>query len=185
MAGLARDIAGRRYALAISEIAREQSSFARWAAVVDSLAALTGEPRFVNALHSDGMTDEKLQSIVRQVMPDIAPVEMNLFRLLYRKNRLALGPSIASYFHELWDQEQGVARAIVRTAVELADQTGDRTLEQVSRQTCKTSGMKTEGEPSMPCRAVHVRCREIDYPEEVPLMEAWLQTLIGEGVFRG
>lgn len=149
MAGLARDIAGRRYALAISEIAREQSSFARWAAVVDSLAALTGEPRFVNVLHSDGMTDEKLQSIVRQVMPDIAPVEMNLFRLLYRKNRLALGPSIASYFHELWDQEQGVERAIVRTAVELDDQTRDRIREQLSQQTGKTIEMETEVDPSL------------------------------------
>ena len=39
--------------------------------------------------------------------------------------------------------------------------------------------------PLLPCRAVHVRCREIDYPKEVPLMEAWLQTLIEEGVFRG
>lgn len=39
--------------------------------------------------------------------------------------------------------------------------------------------------PLLPCRAVHVRCREIDYPEEVALMEAWLQTLIEEGVFRG
>ncbi|MCM2305841.1 MAG: NTP transferase domain-containing protein [Sulfuritalea sp.] len=39
--------------------------------------------------------------------------------------------------------------------------------------------------PLLPCRAVHVRCREIDYPAEVPLMEAWLQPLIGEGVFRG
>ncbi|MCK9387268.1 MAG: NTP transferase domain-containing protein [Sulfuritalea sp.] len=39
--------------------------------------------------------------------------------------------------------------------------------------------------PLLPCRAVHVRCREIDYPAEVPLMEAWLETLIGEGVFRG
>lgn len=39
--------------------------------------------------------------------------------------------------------------------------------------------------PLLPCRAVHVRCREIDYPTEVPLMEAWLQSLIGEGVFRG
>lgn len=39
--------------------------------------------------------------------------------------------------------------------------------------------------PLLPCRAVQVRCREIDFPEEVPLMEAWLQSLIDEGVMNG
>ena len=39
--------------------------------------------------------------------------------------------------------------------------------------------------PLLPCRAVTVRCREIDYPAEVPSMEEWLQTLITEGAFRG
>lgn len=149
MAGLARDIAGRRYALAVSEIASEQKSFARWAEVVDALAALTGEPRFVNALQSDGMTDEKLQAIVHQVMPDIAPVELNLFRLLYRKNRLALGPSIASYFHEIWDEEQGVERAVVRTAVEIDDATRERIREQLSQQSGKTIELETEVDPSL------------------------------------
>lgn len=37
----------------------------------------------------------------------------------------------------------------------------------------------------LPCRAVHVRCREIDYPAEIPSMETWLAPLIERGVFRG
>lgn len=37
----------------------------------------------------------------------------------------------------------------------------------------------------LPCRAVNVRCREIDYPAEVPLMESWLASLLQEGVFHG
>lgn len=149
MAGLARDIAGRRYALALSEIASEHQSFARWAEVVDALAALTAEPRFVNALQSDGMTDDKLQTVVRQVLPDVAPVEMNLFRLLRRKNRLALGPSIASYFHEMWNEERGVERALVRTAVELDDATRERMREQLSQQSGKTIELETEVDPSL------------------------------------
>jgi len=149
MAGLARDIAGRRYALALSAIAGEQKSFARWAEVVDALAALTAEPRFVNALQSDGMTDEKLQAVVRQILPDVAPVEMNLFRLLRRKNRLALGPSIASYFHEMWDEERGVERAIVRTAVDLDDATRERIRQQLAQQTGKTIELETEVDPSL------------------------------------
>jgi F-type H+-transporting ATPase subunit delta len=146
---LNRDIAGRRYALAIMEIAGEGQSFARWAETLDAMAVLTSEPRFVNALQSDGMTDDKLQDVVRQVVPGVTPVEMNLFRLLKRKNRLALGPSIASYFHELWDEERGVERAVVRTAVPLDDPTRDRIQQQLSQQTGKTVEMETEVDPSL------------------------------------
>jgi GTP:adenosylcobinamide-phosphate guanylyltransferase len=39
--------------------------------------------------------------------------------------------------------------------------------------------------PLLPCPAIHVRCREIDYPEEVPAMEIWLRELIDQGVFHG
>ena len=149
MAGLARDIAGRRYALAIMEIAREQQSFARWGEVLDALSALTAEPRFVNALQGDGMTDERFQDVVRQIVAAVTPIEMNVFRLLRRKNRLALGPSIASYFHELWDEERAVERAVVRTAVALDDPTRDRIREQLARQTGKTIELETEVDPSL------------------------------------
>jgi F-type H+-transporting ATPase subunit delta len=149
MAGLARDIAGRRYALAIREIAREGNSFARWAEVLDGLAVLTSEPSFVNALQGDGMTDERFQEVVRQVVPAVETAEMNLFRLLRRKNRLALGPSIASYFHEIWDEERGVERATVRTAVALDDPTRNRIREQLAQQTGKTIEMETEVDPSL------------------------------------
>jgi choline kinase len=39
--------------------------------------------------------------------------------------------------------------------------------------------------PLLPCPVVNVRCREIDFPAEVPVMENWLRTLIAEGVFHG
>lgn len=39
--------------------------------------------------------------------------------------------------------------------------------------------------PLLPCPAVRVRCREIDYPDEIPLMEEWLSTLISQGIFHG
>ena len=144
MAGLARDIAGRRYALAIAEIARGHQAFARWADVLDTLAALTGEPRFIHALQSDGATDEKLQDIVRQLIPDVSTVELNLFRLLRRKSRLALGPSIASYFHELWDVERGIERAVIRTAVELDEPTTERIRLQLEQQTGKSVELTAE-----------------------------------------
>ena len=121
-----RDVAGRRYASAILEIARDSNTLDSWSEAVEGLGALTAQPGYSEALQSDGMTDEAFQSVVKRVIPDISTEQMNLFRLLRRKNRLILGPSIQSFFQELVDEERNVARATVTSAVELdGTQAGD------------------------------------------------------------
>jgi len=144
-----RDIAGRRYALAIIEIARANATFDRWSEAVEALAALTSVPGASAALQGDGMTDERFTAIVRQVHPGIAEVELNLFRLLRRKARLALGPSIAEYFQELLDEERGIARARVRTAVALDDAQREAIAQRLASQTGKTIVLDTEVDPSI------------------------------------
>lgn len=149
MATLARDVAGRRYALAVVDMARSDASFASWASALDGLESLTQQASFVNALQADGMTDEKFADIVRQVVPSIRPVELNLFRLLRRKGRLALGPSINSYFIELWDNERGIERAVVRTAVELTAEQRDALAVQLSEASGKQVLLEGEVDPSL------------------------------------
>ena len=121
MAGT-RDVAGRRYAAAVLAIARQDGALDSWAEALEALESLTARPEFVAALQADGMTDDKFQAIVRRVLPGVTPVQLNLFRLLRRKGRLGLGPDIASFFRELVDEERGVARAVVTSAVELDDE---------------------------------------------------------------
>ncbi len=123
-AGLgARDVAGRRYALAIMQfVSADPDSASAWEAAVDGLEALTDRRAYVDALQADGMTEERFQAIVRRVVPEIGNVQLNLLRLLRRKSRLALGPSIASYVRELLDERRGIVRAEVRTAVEIDDE---------------------------------------------------------------
>ena len=119
----ARDVAGRRYALAIMQfVAADPDSAAAWEDAVDGLDALTARAAYVTALQGDGMTDEGFQETVRRVVPEIGQLQLNLLRLLRRKSRLALGPSIASYVRELLDERRGIARAQVRTAVEIDEE---------------------------------------------------------------
>lgn len=145
----ARDVAGRRYALAIVEIARPSGAFAHWGDALDGLEGMTAQSAFVNALQADGMTDERFAAIVRQVVPDIAPVELNLFRLLRRKGRLALGGSITSYFRELWDEERGIQRAVVRTAVALDEAAAAAIGRQLAAATGKQIELTAEVDPSI------------------------------------
>jgi len=145
-----RDVAGRRYALAILEIARAEGNLDAWLEAGEALEALTSESAFVVALQGDGMTDERFAAIVRRVLPGATEKQLNLFRLLRRKSRLALGPSIASFLRELVDEERGVLRAVVTTAVEL----DDARREQVRQRIIQSSGrqqveIETRVDPSI------------------------------------
>ncbi len=144
-----RDIAGRRYALAVMDIARADGDVDGWLEAVDALAALTSQPQFVDALQADGMTDEKFATIVRRVLPNATQKQLNLFRLLRRKSRLSLGPSIASYLHEVVDEERGVLRAVVTTAVELDDDRRRQVTERINSATGRQVELETRVDPEI------------------------------------
>ena len=129
---LAREIAGRRYALAIMDIAREDSSYEAWSSAVDVLEAMTSESQYINALQSDGITDEHFVSIVRDVLADIGVKQLNL-----------LGLSIASYYRELLDEHNDIIRVTVRTAIELDDERQTKLKQQISEGTGKKVELST------------------------------------------
>ena len=148
MAGT-RDVAGRRYASAVLEIARSQGNLDSWVEAIEGLESLTSRPEFVAALQADGMTDEKFQAIVRRVLPNATPAQLNLFRLLRRKSRLGLGPDIASFFRELMDAERGIARATVTSAVELDAERQAQLERRLAEQTGKHVTVETQVDPSI------------------------------------
>jgi F-type H+-transporting ATPase subunit delta len=138
-----RDIAGRRYALALLAIARDDGDFDAWSETIDALEALTAQRAYVEALQADGMTDAQFQAIVRRVQPAIGAKQLNFLRLLRRKSRLALGASIASFFRELLDEERGVLRAEVTSAVALDEEQRRRLAEKLARDTGKQVQLET------------------------------------------
>jgi F-type H+-transporting ATPase subunit delta len=144
-----RDTAGRRYALALIEIARADGDADSWLTAVDGLASLTSESRFVDALQADGMTDEAFVAIVRRIAPGITPKQLNLFRLLRRKGRLSLGRSVASYFRELMDEERSVVRAVVTTAVDLDAEREAAVKRRLQEQTGRTVELETRVDPAI------------------------------------
>ena len=144
-----RDVAGRRYARAISELAREQDAFDAWSDAAEGLEALTAEPQHVAVLQGDGMTDERFRAIVEEAVPGIGTMQLNLFRLLRRKGRLGLGPSVASYFRELWNEQRGLERAVVRTAVAIDDERRSRIARELSQWTGKSVEVEAEVDPTL------------------------------------
>jgi F-type H+-transporting ATPase subunit delta len=144
-----RDIAGRRYATAIMDIARDDRDVEGWVTAIEALDALSSEARFVDVLQGDGMTDERFVGIIRRVLPDATEKQINLFRLLRRKSRLALGPSIAAFFREMVDEERGVVRATVTTAVELDGERRDSLVQRLRQQTGREIVLEERVDPGL------------------------------------
>ena len=117
-----RDVAGRRYAAAVADLAREHGDWEVWAASLEALSLLTEEAGSLAALTAGEIDEDRFLDLAREAAPEAGPLQLNLFRLLRQKRRLALGPSIASYFAEIWDAERGVVRAELRTAVEVPEE---------------------------------------------------------------
>lgn len=131
------------------EIARSEGAIDSWLEAVEALGALSANSRHVDMLQADGMTDEKFATIVRQVLPAITEKQLNLFRLLRRKSRLALGPSIADYFRELVDEERGVVRAVVTTAVELDEERRRQVQQQLEQATGRLVVLDVQTDPAI------------------------------------
>ena len=131
------------------EIAREERNLDGWVEAIDGLDSLTSQPAFVAALQADGMTDERFQTIVRRVVPAVTSAQLNLFRLLRRKSRLGLGPDIASFFRELVDDERGVARAVVTSAVELEPERRVQLVRRLAEQTGRQVTVEMQVDPSI------------------------------------
>ncbi len=144
-----REIAGRRYATAILEIARADGDLDSWLEAIDALEGLTDRTSYVDALQGDGMTDEQFQAIVRRVYPAATTKQVNLFRLLRRKSRLSLGPSIAAFFREMVDVERGVVRATVTSAVELDDARRAALLQRLSEETGQEVVLEERVDPEL------------------------------------
>lgn len=144
-----RDIAGRRYALALIAIARDDRDFDAWSDAIEALADLTSQRAFVEALQADGMTDDRFQSIVRRVLPGVGQKQLNFFRLLRQKNRLALGASIASFFRELLDEERGIVRAEATSAIALDEGQRQRLLDKLARDTGKQVALEAHVDPAL------------------------------------
>ena len=131
------------------EIARADGSLDEWQAALDTLEALTERGQFVEALQADGVTDQQFDNAVRQAHDGIGGKQLNLFKLLRSKRRLALGPSIASFYRELLDDERNLARATVRTAVELDDDRQSSLQRRLAEQTGKQVELETVVDPSI------------------------------------
>ena len=114
--------AARRYAQAAFAIASESDSFAMWREQLADVGEVLTESDAAGLFADGRRAAGERQDLLERVL-DVDPMVLNLAKLLITKGRTGEASAIAQVFAEMVDDREGIAHAVVTTAVELsADQ---------------------------------------------------------------
>jgi F-type H+-transporting ATPase subunit delta len=116
-----REIAARRYGEAAFQIARDGGTEERWSEGLSLMSAAFSDPEMATVMQEARISTADKVGLAEKVLEGVAPLVLNLARLLVHRGRTQLAPQIAEAFQELIDAERGIAHAVVTTAVPLSD----------------------------------------------------------------
>lgn len=117
-----RNVAAKRYAEAVLQLAKEQGRLDEWAQQLDIIAQVLGHPEVAASLDSARIPVAEKLALVERTLSDLEPMALNLAKLLVAKGRAHLAPEIAEAYRELADEEKGIVHAHVITAVPLTEE---------------------------------------------------------------
>lgn len=117
MADTGESLAAKRYAQAAFELAG--SDLAGWQRAIDEIAEFMADDEVRKVLENSRVPREPKLRLVAAALADLPALQLNLARLLVRKSRTALAPSIAEQFRGLVAAQQGIQKAHATTAVQL------------------------------------------------------------------
>jgi F-type H+-transporting ATPase subunit delta len=144
-----REIAAKRYAEAVFEIAREQRTIDQWRADLQTVAAVFGDPQVLGLLENAKVPWSAKEDVLNRTLSGISPLAVNYARLLAQRGRAALAPQVVEYFRELADDYLGIAHAEVTTVVPIDENEKRVIAERLSRMTGKRVEVETRIDPSI------------------------------------
>jgi len=146
-----RGPAARRYAQAVLDIAKANSTLDRWLNDLKTLNSVFGDPSVVATLEDPKLTEEDQKRVVERLLPKgrVDELAMNLLYLLLRRHRLNSLPRIVEVYLELFNKEKGIVVADVTTAVELDEAHKQRVANHLSLITGKTIELRLHHDPKI------------------------------------
>ncbi|GIW05437.1 MAG: F0F1 ATP synthase subunit delta [Dehalococcoidia bacterium] len=147
---MAETTAARRYAQAVFGIAKDQNRLDGWDADLATIADALHQRELRAALESAKVPFAAKQELVSRVFSGaIDPLAQNLLLLLSQRGRLHLLDDIIAAYRALVDEERGIARARVTTAVPLDESEQQRVAARLAELTGKQIRLETAVDPSI------------------------------------
>ena len=114
--------AGKRYAQAAAQIARQAGSWARWRQDLAAIAEVLQDESLLAILQAPRVGLTRKLELVDSIFGGTLTTEaMNLVQLLIRRRRIGLFADMQRWFLELADVAEGIERYTITTAVPLTD----------------------------------------------------------------
>ncbi|HVL25637.1 MAG TPA: F0F1 ATP synthase subunit delta [Thermomicrobiales bacterium] len=123
----------RRYAQALTELARESGSFDAWQRDLDVLNALVRDEQVRFYLTDPGVQNEQKFTAVDAVLDGVEPEARNLLHILIARRKVDILPDVARHFAAAAMAERGIVVADVTTADALDDAGKELVREQLKR----------------------------------------------------
>lgn len=147
MAG--RELAAKRYGRAAFEIALADGALERWAADLGLIAAAMGDPQVAAFLESVRTPLQAKYDLLERGLAGSDPKAMNLAKLLVAKGRSDLAGQILEEYRALVDEHQGLAHAVVTTAVPLGDAEREAVAQRLGQLTGRQVTVTTRVDPTI------------------------------------
>jgi F-type H+-transporting ATPase subunit delta len=144
-----REIAAKRYAEAVFQIARDSQSLSAWRADLQAIGGVLGEPEILALLESGKVPEPAKFDLLRRSLAGVSPLALNFAMLLVQRRRVALAPQVTDFYFEMADNYLGIAHAEVTTAVPVSAEEQQLIAEQLSRITGKKVDVQMRTDPSI------------------------------------
>jgi F-type H+-transporting ATPase subunit delta len=139
----------RRYATAIFQIAQENNDYEKWQSDLRLMAVAATDVSFLDVLESPRLAQDDKTRFLKQTLPGLSPLALNLALLLVSRNIIRIIPEIAVEYTVLLNELRGIAAAEVITAVPLDAADKEKLKTQLSAITGKNVEIKTEVDPGI------------------------------------
>jgi len=139
----------KRYAQAVFEIAKERDRLEQWLEELQAIAEALEQPDFAALLKNPRLPIDAKRQVISETFAGASKEAINLATILILSGRLeALARPIAQEYERRLDEERGIVRVEVTTAVELTKAQSDQVSQQLATETGKHIRMEHRVDPS-------------------------------------
>jgi F-type H+-transporting ATPase subunit delta len=145
-------ILAKRYAKALFSVAKEEDRLDAFSAALQDISSfLSDNPDIEAALENPVVPPDIKLEVTEEIIKASGADDSlaNFLRLLTERGRIQHLGVISDAYQELMDEETGVVRAIVKTAVPLSEEMHNRMKEIFSEKTGKQVALVTEEDPDI------------------------------------
>lgn len=146
---MAGEIAARRYAQAVFQIAQERDELEKWRSDLGLLADIFSSAELTSLLDDPKIKFDDKVNVIAQNLPEASEMLLNLVKLLTSKRRVKIMPQIAEQFARLVDRQQGIEHAEVTTAAPIDKEAETALTEQLTKTTGSRVVISTKVDPEI------------------------------------